>query len=287
MDDTCNEGNASWNGLMENDRTLSRRDAVALRMRPEAPHDEFTFEQLGQSYNFESISDRARVFTRLVIDECRNRSGGPVRVLDIGCGKGIELCADFQWAIREHTADYWGLEPDRSIVTPAGLFDAVQQCVLEDADLPHSQFDVAYSFMVMEHVDDPARFMQTVHRSLRPGGVYLFATPNNRHYFTRIASALHALHVDELVLRAVRRESAPEYHYPVRYRFNSESAINACAQAVGFAPPEYVYLEELGPRSYFPRPLRFIFHALAAKRRLIHQRNALITMVCRMTKPLA
>jgi 2-polyprenyl-3-methyl-5-hydroxy-6-metoxy-1,4-benzoquinol methylase len=253
-------------------------------LRAEAPHDAYSFEQLASAYNFERTSHRARVFTRLVINECRQRSA-PIRVLDIGCGKGIEMRSDYQWAIREHADEYVGLEPDVSIKTPQGLFHDVQRTVMEQADLPANHFDVAYSFMVMEHVDNPDEFMRAVWRSLKPGGVYLFATPNRRHNFTRIASLLHTMRLDEHVLRAVSPEAKDEYHYPVRYRFNSEKQINACAARAGFQSPHYLYLEEVGPRSCFPGPTRLIFHALAMKRRIIRNPKSLVTLVCRVIKP--
>jgi len=261
------------------------RNAAWDRKRIEAVtlDDDLTFEQLAAQYNFERTSDRSRVFARLLLKECRKRPA-PVRVLDIGCGRGIELSVDLQWAIREHADELWGIEPDSTLSPANGLFTNYQSAVMETAELPEAYFDIAYSFMVMEHVSDPSRFMQAVGRCVTPGGVYIFATPNRRHYFTRIAATLRALRLDEAVLRMVRPDEIDAYHYPVRYKFNDEKRITAGAIQAGFARPEFVYLEERGPRSYFPGPFRLIFHALAAKRRLIRQPNALVTLVCRMTR---
>jgi SAM-dependent methyltransferase len=166
------------------------------------------------------------------------------------------------------------------------LFDQWRTALMEDADLPAAHFDIAYSFMVMEHVANPTGFMSAVMRCLRPGGVYVFATPNRRHYFTRLASALHAIGLDEVVLRAaVGKKRVDEYHYPVQYRFNDERQINRAAKTLECLAPEFIYLEESGPIGYFPKPARFIYHALRWKRRLIQRRSALITMLCRIRKP--
>ncbi|MBT8487165.1 MAG: class I SAM-dependent methyltransferase [Phycisphaerae bacterium] len=250
---------------------------------PTAPHDDLSFEDLAARYNFERTSRDALVLTRLIIKECERRTP-PVRVLDIGCGSGIARSVEAQWCIRPHADAYWGVEPDPSKVATPGLFDEYRTAVLEDADLPPDTFDVAYSSMVMEHVEDPDGFMRAVHRCLRPGGVYLFMTPNRRHYFTRIAATLHRLKLDEMVLRGVKGASVEEYHYPVRYKFNDEPRIDACAERLGFHPPQYVYLEAQGPKGYFPRPLRFIFHALAAKRRMIKNPRQLLGLVARIEK---
>ena len=122
-------------------------------------------------------------------------------------------------------------------------------------------------------------------RCLRPGGAYLFATPNKRHYFTRIAAALHRLHLDEFVLRLIKRSSVDEYHYAIQYRFNDEHRINSCTQQLGFLPPQYAYLESGGPVGYLRGPLRPILHLLSLKRRIVRNPRLLLTLVCRVTKP--
>jgi SAM-dependent methyltransferase len=253
-------------------------------LAPVLPHDGMTFDQLRRSYNFENLSNRGLPFTRLIIDSCRGR-GAPVRALDVGCGKGIDLSADYQWAVREHVDEYWGIEPDPEISPPPGLFDTHLNLMLEEAALPEGHFDVAYSFMVMEHVTDPESFMRALFRCLKPGGVYVFATPNRRHYFARIASLLRRLRLDEVVLRLIWEEAASDWHYPVQYKFNTESQIQRIAQRAGFDPPQFVYLEDRGPVDYFPKPLRFIYHALRLKRRVIRNPASLMTMVGRISKP--
>lgn len=253
---------------------------------PRAPHDDLSFEELSRRYNFERTSHDWRVFTRLAIKECQKRGGraGGVATLDVGCGHGIGLRQEYQWALREVVADYWGVEPDPNQHPPDGLFDHHRWSSMEQADLPANHFDVVYSAMVMEHVTDPDAFMRAVHRCLKPGGVYLFLTPNGRHYFTRIASLARRLGQDERLLRLSVKEEELAYHYPVEYRFNNEKVIDACADRLGFEPPEYVYLEAKGPIGYFPGPTKVMFHALAAKRRRIRNSKALIAMVCRITK---
>jgi SAM-dependent methyltransferase len=208
-----------------------------------------------------------------------------VRVLDIGCGRGIGRHPEFQQVIRAHADELWGVEPDETAIPAPGVFDEHRHALMEAADLPAEHFDLAYSCMVMEHVADPDVFMQAVHRCLRPGGVYLFATPNRRHYFTRTAALLHALRLDELVLRVIKRHTVDDYHYPVQYRFNRERQINACAERLGFLRPEYVYIEAGGPRGYLPGPLAPIYHLMALKRRLIRRPRALLTIICRVTRP--
>jgi 2-polyprenyl-3-methyl-5-hydroxy-6-metoxy-1,4-benzoquinol methylase len=251
---------------------------------PPSPHDDLPFEQLAQSYNFRLTSTHGMLLTRLAVKECQNRPA-PVRVLDIGCGRGIGRHPAFQQVIRAHADELWGVEPDETVIPAPGVFDEHRHAIMEAADLPAEHFDLAYSCMVMEHVADPDVFMQAVHRCLKPRGVYLFVTPNRRHYFTRTAALLHGLRLDEFVLRMIKRHTVDDYHYPVQYRFNEERRINACAEQLGFLPPEFVYIEAGGPRGYLPGPLAPVYHVMALKRKLIRRPRALLTIICRVTKP--
>lgn len=262
-------------------------DAEPL-IEPVAPHDGYSFEELQSHYNFRKTSDRRRVFVRLIRNELNSRPR-PVRVLDIGCGTGISndplSGPQFLQVIRRATDELFGVEPDRSVEPDHQLFDHFQHATMESAELPENHFDVAFSFLVMEHVEDPAAFMKHVYRCLKPGGVYLFLTPNGRHYFTRIAKAMHLLKVDEWVLRRIARSQVENYHYPVRYRFNSERQIRESCEAAGFATPQFAYLEDIGPKPYFPGPTVVLFHLLALKRQWVHSKRALLDLICRVQKP--
>jgi SAM-dependent methyltransferase len=253
---------------------------------PRAPHDGLSFEELTRSYSFLKISAYARVLTNLLRDEIGRRTAAPVWVLDVGCGRGLGRSVDYQWAIRQRADQFWGIEPDASVEPPKGLFDHFQHALMETAELPTAAFDVAYSSMVMEHVCEPDPFMEALYRSLKPGGVYLFATPNAKSLVPWLTRTLHRLHLDERALRLVKhRQAVAEYHYPVQFRFNTPAAIDACAQRIGFAAPEYAFVEGSGSRAYFPGLLRPAYQLLVYKRKIIKNPRRLATLICRMTKP--
>ncbi len=255
--------------------------APASLLEPKRPHDALSFDDLASRYNFQLTSNNRLPFTRLVIDECRARPR-PIRVLDVGCGRGIGRRIEYTWAIREHCDELWGIEPDPGVKPDEGLFDRLECALMEDADVPENYFDVAYAYMVAEHVVNPKAFLSAIARCLRPGGVFISMTPCGRHYFTRTAKLLHTLKLDEGVLRIIRRGTVDDYHYPVAYRMNTERAVTDAAKASGFAEPKYAYLEGLGTKGYMKGPLVLAYHALSLKRKLIKDPTCLATMTMRM-----
>jgi len=259
--------------------------ALARLLAPTAPHDDLPFEELAQRYNYRLTSSRQGVFARLILKQL-NAATAPKRILDIGCGAGFSRNNAYQYALKPHVDEYWGIEPDESVAPAPALFTNFQHALMETAILPANHFDVAFASFVVEHVAQPIEFLTAVHRCLKPGGVLLFITPNGKHYFTRIANLMRALKLDEFTLRTVIGSKQVEsYHYPVQYKMNHERHLIRYARQLNFEPPEFAFLEQIGPKAYLPGPLRLVFHAFALKRKLIHNPRCLLDMICRMRKP--
>lgn len=246
-------------------------------------HDDLSFEELAASYNLLNISTYARVFANLILEECQQRSAP--RILDVGCGRGIGRHVSLQREIKASAGEFWGLEPDRDVTPEEGLFDNFQHALMETAELSADYFDIAYSSMVMEHVEKPDEFLAAVGRCLKPGGVYLFLTPNAKSLVPRLTKLCRDLRIDEWSLRLVRGEQqVEEYHYPVQFRCNTPQQITRLAEQLGFADPEFAFIEGSGSRNYFPGPLRPFYQLLLLKRRLWKNRRSLVTMICRLTR---
>jgi 2-polyprenyl-3-methyl-5-hydroxy-6-metoxy-1,4-benzoquinol methylase len=259
--------------------------ATPITSVPDIPTRAWRFDELKRSYNFRHHSGRIELMVGLVADEARLHRR-PVRALDIGCGRGIGLDAASHAAVRAHVDELWGIEPDPAINPPAGVFDNFQHALMETADIPQGSVDVAYSSLVMEHVQQPEAFLRAVYRALKPGGAYLFLTINGKHYFARIARTLRALHLDEFILRVIRRQEVEEYHYPLAYKCNTVRALQKLAAAVGFEAPEFVFVERDEPSPYLKGPLRIVQKVLDRKRDLIRKPESLLEMTGRLRKPL-
>lgn len=269
--------------------TLDPRVQTAIH--PQFPADDSPFKDFADSYNFRNTSDRRVILTRQIIREClvrREQAGAaqaePLRVIDIGCGRGMGRSEDYVAAIKPFCDELWGVEPDTEVTPNPDLFDHTQHALLETADLPEDHFDVAFSFMVMEHVADPGAFYKALARAMKPGGVYLFMTPNKDHYFSVFTRTFKALKLDEFVLRFISGGDVGDYHYPVVHRCNSRAQLERHGKPAGFTGVEVAYMEQDGPRPYMKGPLRPLFHALAWKRTKIRRPDRLLTLFARMTK---
>ncbi len=206
--------------------------------------------------------------------------------MDIGCGHGLGRNVELQWEIKQAAGELWGIEPDTSVHPTQGLFDNFQHALMESADLPSNLIDVVYSSMVMEYVSDPDSFLNAVKACLKPGGVYLFVTPNAQSFVPRMTKIAHDLGIDEIVPSMIRgKQQIEQYHYPVEFKCNTVARMNRIADRLGFDSPEFAFIEGRGSRIYFPGPLRLLYHGLTVKRRLIKNPQSLITLICRLVKP--
>ncbi len=114
--------------------------------------------------------------TELFAQLVRNHLAADATLLDIGCGRGglVEqlkhpvvrmLGLDPDWhSLREHR-----LELPRIVGTSDALPFA-EKCV-----------DVAFAAWVLEHLERPLHTFRSIHRILKPDGVFVFITPNAQH----------------------------------------------------------------------------------------------------------
>lgn len=156
------------------------------------------------------------------------------RWLDMGCGH--QVFAD--WMTREQEAvvrrnrlvagidlDWEGLRKH----------PAIKRRVF--GDLSHLPFesgswDVISANMVMEHLNRPASVLREVHRTLSPGGTFVFHTPNFYHWGTLVARSLPERLKKRLVKLFEGRAEADVFE--THYRINTAAAVRRMARETGF-----------------------------------------------------
>jgi SAM-dependent methyltransferase len=164
-------------------------------------------------------------------------------VLDIGAGAGIVLEMDF----KNTAAQICGVDLDPRVIDNPMLDEGK----LADAvDIPYddNRFDVVFSNNVMEHIAKPEKLFVEVHRVLKPGGIFLFKTPNKNHYVPLIARLTpYWFHQYFNKLRGRSEEDT----FPTLYRANSVAAVKSLASSTKF---QVIQLHRIEGR---PEYLRF------------------------------
>jgi SAM-dependent methyltransferase len=149
------------------------------------------------------------------------------RVLDLGCGRGglVEVI----WRDVKFAA---GLDPDiPSLSEHRAPGMPVLRGVGEHLPFAGESFDLVVSVWVLEHMKEPLKVLREVARVLRPGGHFVFLTPNLRNplvSINRIGKAIPLLQT-KVVSRFYGRREADTF--PVQYRANTASTIRRLAEA--------------------------------------------------------
>lgn len=151
-------------------------------------------------------------------------------VVEVGPGRGT--IAPFPW--HEHPGvTLVGLDPDPAAAGNPFLHRFEE--LVDGAPWPvhDSAADMVIARYVLEHVADPDDFMANVARILRPGGRFVFLTPNRAHPIMTASRLLpYALHVR---LLALAKGADARDVFPTHYRANSRPALEALARAHGLA----------------------------------------------------
>ena len=136
--------------------------------------------------SYEKMDAKARVnFVRKCV------AGGPGRVLDVGCGKGL-----FLTGLRELGWQVYGTELSEissGFARSSGL--RVYTKTIEDAPFEAGSFDLITLFHVLEHLPQPQGTLVTALSLLRPGGILLVEVPNIGSWYARVFGD-HWFHYD-------------------------------------------------------------------------------------------
>lgn len=203
--------------------------------------------------------------TTLFHERIRSRVPKNADILEIGAGP------------RNKTSDYLstlgrvtGLDIDNAVETnpaleEAHVFDGTQ------FPFPDNRFAMCVSNYVLEHVPDADLHFREVARVLRPGGIYLFRTPNTWHYVT-IASRLlpHSVHLH--LANRLRRLKDAHDPYPTVYHANSRRAILRHAQNAALRVSA---LEMVEPEPSYGAANPVLFFPMMFYERLVNRLDAL------------
>ena len=135
------------------------------------------------AFYYQAIEDEKNWLKRLDRERGRERRCKEVlkrsvvkgRILDIGCATGIFLSG-----MQRHGWDCYGVEPSEYAANYAKMRFGLKvfHGYLEDMDYPDDYFDVVTLWDVLEHIPDPGRALDIIHRVLKPDGILICTLPN-------------------------------------------------------------------------------------------------------------
>lgn len=205
--------------------------------------------------NWDDHIFRERILARLSKDSI---------VLDLGAGAGIVDQMNF----RGHACRICGVDLDPRVTENPYLDEGL---VADGATIPYPDctFDVVFSDNVLEHLAEPRVVFEEVARVLKPGGLFMFKTPNRRHYMPFISRLTpHWFH--RYVNR--KRGRASEDTFPTHYRANSRADVALLAAATGYSVDS---IELIEGRPEYLRIFAFTYVAGLIYERLVNAFSAL------------
>jgi 2-polyprenyl-6-hydroxyphenyl methylase/3-demethylubiquinone-9 3-methyltransferase len=115
-----------------------------------------------------------------VDERIRRRFGGPVRLLDVGCGAGLaaEALARRGHDVLGIDAAAAAIEAARAHAEGQGLSLSYRDGTTEDLAAEKLQFQAITALEVIEHVPDPGAFLRELAGLLAPGGILFLSTLN-------------------------------------------------------------------------------------------------------------
>jgi SAM-dependent methyltransferase len=161
---------------------------------------------------------------------------GPI--LDLGCGDG-EV---FEW-IFGRRADAFGVDSgatraeDLATARAAGRYSEVRQEDAARLSFADGTFGLVFSNSVLEHIAPVGPVLAEAHRVLRPGGYFLFTTPDPElyskggQYWRRVLSRVGL----DLLARALARRECAAYHHVSILSFSEWKLV---AERAGFTEIE-------------------------------------------------
>ena len=166
--------------------------------------------------------------TELYANLVRQQLTPAARVLDIGCGRGglVEQ-------LNHPLAQVVGIDPDWQSLREHRLNLTSAVAFSDDLPFAPESFDVAFASWVLEHLARPFLTFQSVTRVLKPGGVFVFITPNGRHPLALLNQTMGKLGALQGKIVAGLYGRSADDTFATHYRANSQAALEKLAAQSG------------------------------------------------------
>jgi SAM-dependent methyltransferase len=156
-------------------------------------------------------------------------------MLDLGAGAGIVEAMNF----KGHARRICGIDLDPRVVDNPNIDEGI---VGDGETLPYPSetFDLVIADNVVEHLEDPKAVFGEIFRVLKPNGLFLFKTPNRRHYMPQIA-LLTPLWFHKAYKRLMGMQMEDTFH--TVYSANTPERVREVADHAGLKAEEIILAE--------------------------------------------
>jgi ubiquinone/menaquinone biosynthesis C-methylase UbiE len=189
----------------------------------------------------------------VVYEETIRRLLAPgMRVLDLGCGRGGVL-----EQLGEAVTYPIGLDPDFASLRAHRMLHLPRAVGLASA-LPFTtaSFDLVVCSWVLEHIADPARAFSEIRRILKPGGRFVFLSPNAANTLATMIRLLRPL--QEVLVRSLYARHEIDTFPPV-YRANTHRTLTRLMANVGLQLEALYHIQDPTYLAFTP----LLYHAAA------------------------
>ena len=178
-------------------------------------------------------------------------------LLDAGCGEANLIDDYMGMAERVVGVDRY-VQPVRETIE---INDVIESDI---GHLPFADesFTLVMNSWVMEHLEQPEQVLSEIARVLKPGGHFLFITPNAYNYLIW-ARRMVPNKVSTPVVDSLYGRGGEDYIFPTFYRANTRQQINALMQPLGM---EQVRLEYVSDPTYLAFNRVFFWLSVAIER---------------------
>lgn len=158
-------------------------------------------------------------------------------VLDAGCGRRNRLITKFE------VGELVGVDIDeQALKDNHDISKGIKGSIESLSTVVGRKFDFCMSFDVIEHLQNPDKFIREVSKVLKHGAYFFFAIPNRSSFFGAIASFL-PISLIKIATYIITGSPTPnEVHY---YRMNRVDIICKCLKSKGFDRLHIVLLNAL------------------------------------------